>query len=133
VRHNLTELQKQWYKKLADSGFEDIENDRGYLKTNVNTRYTRGYNNGKDVEAVAIDYEIKANYYRLAGQFLYEHKFANDSERNLWKYHAEGMSHREIVKKSHGRYNYSKVCRKIKKLKNIMFTKALEGSQDGTK
>lgn len=130
---SLKKLQSDWAKKLADSGFEDIETPDGYLKNYASSRYLSGKNNGKDAEYLIADYETKARYYRLAGQFLYSHKFANEAEKQVWVHHAEGVSFRKIVKLVGGRYNFSEVYRTIRRLKNVMFEAVLkEERQNGT-
>jgi hypothetical protein len=76
------ELQDLWYKKLADSGFEDIEQPDGNLKFWASHYFRVKYNATKE--------EGKQEYYRLAGQFLYDHKFKNKLERRIWELHSIG-------------------------------------------
>ena len=84
-------LHRDWAKKLKKSGFEDIERKEGVLKTssmeNVRNLYT--------VE----QFNIKEEYYRLAGQFLHEYKFKTQVDKRIWELHSEGVSVRNIIKK----------------------------------
>lgn len=77
-----------WKKKLKASGFQDQEIDE-YLQKD-SEYYRRNYSNTIKVEA-------KETYYRLAGQFLYSHKFTTQKEELIWKLHAEGLSDRDIA------------------------------------
>jgi len=88
-------LQKTWYKKLAKEGFKDIERTddvgkaSGMLKNDVIKHVIQTYTPEK--------FAIKEEYYRLAAQFLYEHKFKSDKDRTIWRLHSEGVSVRDIV------------------------------------
>lgn len=79
--------RKIWYKKLADSGFEDAEQDEEYLHqfSRVDTRYCGPV-------------EAKIEYYRLATHFLNDYKFSSRFEYTVWMYHSEGLSARNIAK-----------------------------------
>ena len=78
-------LHDKWNKKLEKEGLKEIDNTgishADYFRLN--------YNN--------IDASSKAEYYRNAGYFLYEHKFKTELERKIWELHAEGVSIRDIV------------------------------------
>lgn len=84
------DLQSQWNDKLKDDGFEDIEQDDGNLKRWDSVFFKINQND--------VQFEAKETYYRLAGNFLYEHKFANELERTIWKMHSTGESLRHITK-----------------------------------
>jgi len=83
-------LQAEWYKKLKDSGFNDIERKNGDIihsaEDNIVTHYDQN------------SFEAKRDYNRLAGQFLHDYKFKSNLERLVWEHHVEGMSIRNIVK-----------------------------------
>ena len=83
-------LQAQWDKKLADSGFKDIEQRDENLKiwdSHFFRVYHRKYGDGL---------AAREEYYRLAGQFLHSYKFKNPTEKTIWKHHSDGHSVREI-------------------------------------
>lgn len=85
-------LQAEWNKKLAASGFEDIEDSNGQLKgkwsgdSDIRNKYTE------------LTYAAKERYYQLAGQFLNDYPFKTEKDRIIWEMHSEGISIRDIVK-----------------------------------
>jgi hypothetical protein len=105
-------LQKTWYKKLAKSGFQDIEEDEVNLYKYSNLD--------------SVSYLLPANetYYRLAGHFLHDYKFKDIHEKMIWKYHSEGFTYRELPEKvkkviNMGRRKYFYT---VKRLSNEMLT-----------
>lgn len=84
------DLQKKWYKKAEDSGFDDIEQEDGNLKRWDSYVFQRKYNKEQA--------EAKESYYRSAGKFLYDYKFEKKSQREIWRLHAEGLSFEKILK-----------------------------------
>ena len=90
------ELEQKWYSKLASKGFKDLERrdksgrEEGRLKTDPLENIPHFYN----VE----QFQIKEEYYRMAGQFLHEYKFKTSIERTIWGMHTQGVSVRNIVK-----------------------------------
>ena len=85
-------LQAKWNKKLAKSGFYDIEQEDGNLKSWHSFRFQAA---GKDGSGAA-----KEEYYRLAGQFYHDYAFKNNFEKKVWYLNSEGFSAREIAKKT---------------------------------
>lgn len=83
-------LQKIWYKKLKESGFDDIEQSEQRLKAWHSSFFKVHYNK--------VLYEAKEEYYNRACQFLYEYSFKNDKEKLIWEMHANGTSIEEITK-----------------------------------
>lgn len=109
------ELQNKWYKKLKTKGFEDIEQDEDKL-----TRWDSHYFFDRHTKETA---EERTEYYRLAGQFLHEYKFADSTERAIWEAHALGSpSHKTIAplinKPGYGR---NAVWLILKRLREAMF------------
>jgi hypothetical protein len=90
-------LQKKWYTKLKKSGFEDHEDIHGHLKCDGSENLRR---RSKDPNRIGKEplFTSRVEYYRLAGQFYWEHKFADDVEKRIWERHKEGISIRDIVK-----------------------------------
>lgn len=84
------ELTAEWYKKLKDGGFDDIERPDGRLKA-WSTSDCFVYHSG-------LTFEAKQTYYQMAGKFLHHNKFLNEFEKHIWSMHSEGMSIRTIVK-----------------------------------
>ncbi len=83
-------LQKTWYKKLKDTGFEDLETPDGFPKQLSGNYFSLRHNPER--------FEFQATYYRNAGYFLHRYKFKNDLERKIWEFHANGVSIRDTVK-----------------------------------
>jgi hypothetical protein len=77
-------LQAAWYKKLAKEDFPEAEQPDGNLKEWTSTLAKARYR--------PVYWEAKEEYYRLAGQFLYEHPFKSKLEECIWELHAEGIS-----------------------------------------
>lgn len=108
------ELRETWYKKLTDSGFEDIETNDFNLKSSANKFAKR-----KNL------YD-KSEYFYMARQFLNDYKFESKREQVIWEYWAEGMSVRDIAetlqktKVVPRSFDRNKVWVIVKHLKGIM-------------
>lgn len=87
-RQSLKDLKAKWYKKLRDKGFKDIEDDKGRLVT---------WSTSQALKAKTAKYQ-KADYYRLANQFIYDKKFDTVKQRAMWTFHAYGLSFDAIAK-----------------------------------
>ncbi len=124
-KDNLSKLKSEWDKKLVDSGFKDIEDSSGRIKNLVSSRYIAGQNNGKQLDAIVLDYSIKEQYYRMASSFLYDHQWSAHLDKLLWWYHSEGLSIADIndimddlgIK---GMGTPSSVQRKLDRIKTLM-------------
>lgn len=107
-QRQLIELTQQWYQKLKDEGFEDIEesfqyHSRYFIQAFTERRHTS---------------DSRLSYHERAMSFLDLYEFESEQERDVWEMHTMGHSQREIVK----RLSLSKgtVYRTILKLTNIM-------------
>jgi len=90
------ELQAKWYKKLEKSGFKDAETVEGYHEPYRPLR--QWHASCFFLRHAPLRREAKTEYYRLAGQFLYDNTFKSKLEMRMWELHAEGKSIREIVR-----------------------------------
>lgn len=84
-------LRREWYSKLKAAGFQDIETGdehSGLLKTDK--RFQDGHESAD---------EAQAEYYRLAGVFLHDHRWQTTRDRDVWAAHAAGVPMREIAKR----------------------------------
>ncbi len=104
-KQSLTQLQKLWDKKLADSGFVDIENRRtGALKTRIGSPLSES-NNG--LYSIRGGYTSRAwkvsqiEYYRRANQLLHTAVFKSSKHRRIWELHCQGLTLKVIAKKLH--------------------------------
>jgi hypothetical protein len=102
------ELQDEWYAKLANDGFDDIEQDEDHLKRWTVHRVNRllypemrneTYRGAQNPRSSAQRIAEKEEYYRLAGFFLHDYDFKDELERLIWEMHSEGMSSRETSHK----------------------------------
>lgn len=124
---NFKTLQKLWYKKLRDAGFEDIEDTNSpkeFLKTWHSSYFISRY--------TAESYERKETYYRLCSHFLWDYAFESNLEREIWRLHSEGMSLRDIAKSLRSKrikLNKDNVNKIIVKLVRIMRTSQTEESE----
>lgn len=90
-------LSQKWDNILEKSGFKDAERkdkigkSEGRLKTDMLENVARGYNKDR--------FDNIQEYYRLAGQFLYDYKFASPVDQKIWELHSEGLSIARIVEK----------------------------------
>lgn len=120
------DLQRQWYKKLKKSGFDDIEKDEDNLKSWSSDFFRRHKTDHKEYHREYNEDKFKAHeeYYRMAEEFLTNYHFENSTDRFIWSQHAEAVSIREIVRmlkvKRIKSYKF-KVHETIKRLKRLMF------------
>lgn len=109
------ELQREWYKKLKDTGFEEIEQEDGNLKLWACHAFKTHYN--------PTSAGAKEEYYRLAGHFLYQYTFESEQERLTWELHSQGKSIREIlivIAEKGYKSHKNKVHQTIKRLAKVM-------------
>jgi hypothetical protein len=95
------QLKKKWYSKLAASGFKDIEDENGMLKE---------WSSSKKGSSSKLYKESKAEYYRLASQYLWDKQFSCLEDKIIWSYHCSGMSLVDVaktVRKSKGSVQYA--------------------------
>ena len=96
----LKALQAVWYKKLKDTGFEDIEdtsNDQEFLKSWHSSYF--------QVRNTPDEFEAHREYYSMAGKFLEDQFkgqqydiFKKNPSGVVWELHSEGLSIRNIAK-----------------------------------
>ena len=83
---NFRKLQKEWYEKLKKSGFEDIEHFKNGDMVPKILSPKDAVRMGVSMEQIEDGFE----YYRSAGIFLHEYKFASEFDRKFWEMHASG-------------------------------------------
>lgn len=108
-------VQDFWYKKLKDSGFNDIEYADGSIAVGL-PRSVKW----KDEDLR----QITQDYYCMAYHFLNSYQFDTELEKIMWEYHSEGLSARDISKllkqTKVKKISRDRVWVKLKKLENIM-------------
>lgn len=110
------ELRDEWYAKLKDGGFQDIEDKQGRI-----LEWSSRFNAKHD----QVDMDAKLAYAQMADRFLDEYKFDTDLEKTIWAYHANAISVRDIavmLQKVGINYHKDKVHGVVKKLKKSMFS-----------
>ena len=128
------QLKAEWYQKLKDSGFVDIESEEVLKKTpytfpimaelGVDRSYTTRGNN--------VRFEAKQSYYRLAEHFLNSHNFESEKHRLIWEHHSKGVGYIEslrILREKGIRISRSSLHVTITKLANIMKGKVNDGKK----
>ena len=88
-------LQKAWYKRLKDTGFQDIEElnfGEPTLKQSSENKY-RGLRGKDPILKAAIE-----DYFRLLSEHVAEGEFDNDIERIIMQMFASGMKTCVIVR-----------------------------------
>ncbi len=84
-------LEAKWDAKLKKSGFEDIEQrEDGNLKV-WHSLFFKVRCKGN------VSQQSKEEYYRLAGQFLNDYAFENETDRRIWELHSNGDGVRTIA------------------------------------
>lgn len=114
------DLKKTWYKKLKQKGFDDIEKTEHTLRLNHAAYFADQRRNSPVVV------EGKQTYYRLAGQFLYDHKFKDAAQKLVWSLHVQGKKYeeitRELKKKKHPKSYKDYIQNTIQSLATEMLT-----------
>lgn len=89
-RNNLEydKLRAEWYEKLQESGFSDIESDDFNLK-NWSSKLSRKH--------TVEQWQAKEAYYSMASNFLNDYQFEAELDKVIWEYHANAISIRNIV------------------------------------
>lgn len=88
-KQDLKALQKEWYKKLQEVGFKDIESSSDYLKEWDSHYFQANYD--------PLSFEARQTYYQLADNFLVSYKFSSFLEFKIWELHTQGLSTRKIA------------------------------------
>lgn len=93
---DLGRLRREWYGRLRDEGFRDIESilDDGSTAPLIATsiRTDRGSRLVREPDAC----EATSYYFSRAGAFLASYSFGSDVDRDVWSLHVEGASFRRI-------------------------------------
>jgi hypothetical protein len=95
---DLTALEREWTKRLAASGFQDLEGrDRdGPLSDRGNLHAVTGEDGQQ--ERLAERIEHGSAYHTWATDVLRSHRFASRLQRDAWASHADGDGIRETAR-----------------------------------
>lgn len=93
------QLQAKWDKKLKKSGFKDLESRQtGQLENNSTS--------GGPIDRRRITWELQAQYFGMASDFLNDYDFENDLDKRIWTQHAlssDGISENFLNKLNRNR------------------------------
>jgi DNA-directed RNA polymerase specialized sigma24 family protein len=103
-------LKSKWYELLKKEGFDDKENDQGFLKQWDSLWLKHHKDKGREY--------LKGEYFRSAELFLERNSFKSKHEKEIWKFHSEGLSLREIASRMN--MNLNQIFRAVKNLKKEM-------------
>lgn len=87
------DLLKEWYDKLNQSGFSDIE-EISQKGDPVLKKWDSFYFSARYPSTI---FHAKSTYYYVASHFLENHHFEDDLHKRVWRFHAEGISFRGIA------------------------------------
>lgn len=87
-KQSFDQLQAEWYEKLKQDGFKDVEH-KGLLKTWDHFYFQERY--------TPDTFHTREAYYTLAQEFLNDHPFESTMDRLIWEKHTAGLSVRETV------------------------------------
>lgn len=114
---DLVAAQKEWYKKLKDSGFNDIE----YFDNDMEPRDMMYRESIKFGLTNQNKFDSIEQYYIDARSFLLSHNFKSAFDRKVWEHHAEGDSYRKTANALNT--YYPKICKIVNHYKKLMLSK----------
>lgn len=87
---DLMALQQEWYLKLEQEGFKDIEN------TDTPHRPLKKWHKVKFQDVTEDHVQAKLSYYSKAKDLLRSHSFESQAHKEIWEMHSDGLSKRKI-------------------------------------
>ena len=105
-------LQKEWYQKLKEEGFRDIEDQKtGIVERPFSHRRYR----------TDLFYQASVDYYLTMGHYLENGHIRSDLDRKVLEMHIEGRTYRAIAKELNQHTNT--VYRKVQRYKKKAFAR----------
>ena len=120
-------LQKSWYAKLALDGFEDVEQLMNDGSIGVYTKNAVGINGQR---YTAEELGESQDYFISASQFLYDHTFDSELEREIWECFCNGDSIRDTIKNVSEKVSYRKCRNVINNLKELLVEYIVRGEDN---
>lgn len=88
-------IQKEWYSKLKESGFDDIEvEEKGKIRLK---KWDSVY---FFCRHTSDEFFMKKKYYEMVTDFLNSYPFDREQDRTVWKFHSEGLTVRAIAEET---------------------------------
>lgn len=97
-------LQQEWYDKIKQDGFKDIEKPSGRL-SNTSPKHK-------------ITISATLSYFDICQDFLNRYYFTSDLDLEIWQLHCEGFSRRQTARIL--KINPSKVRYRLDNLKMVL-------------
>jgi hypothetical protein len=88
MSRELSRLTKFWYEKLRSTGFQDIEQTDGNLKSWECHVWAKRSQSTLDA---------KQQYFSRARELLEAYRFDNPTHKRIWELHCDGLSSRQIA------------------------------------
>jgi hypothetical protein len=104
----LKQLEHEWYSKLLQDGFMDIEN------TNHPERPLQTWHNLKFRDVSQDEMDAKLKYYSKAKDLLNTYPFENEIHQKIWELHSDGITARKIEKLINSTYKRASISSIIK-------------------
>ena len=118
----VTKLQKEWYKKLKDDGFQDLEYcDRSmspYDLLRGGSKFSPIHDTQTGKEGAEVEFNATESYYMRARSFTHTGEFKTEIHKEVWRQFAEGLSIRAIG--TNVGFSHSKVKRILDKYKPLI-------------
>jgi hypothetical protein len=92
---NFKQIQDEWYKKLKDEGFVDIENS--ITLADGKKGYENSGRSGPNLKnKTSEQFQATLLYYQNCRSFLTNHDFTCEIDKFIWSLYAEGEPYRKI-------------------------------------
>lgn len=108
------ELKDQWYQKLKEEGFEDLEDESQYIKKIQHLHFFRW---------TPLKIQTQRDYYIHCEYFLNSHSFKKEQHRKIWELYTKGVPFRKISEKVD--QGLKEVHQTVKRLRKKMWERLL--------
>jgi hypothetical protein len=86
-------IERDWYRKLKETGFEDIED------TSRPDRMLKSWHSFRHRKFSTLQIDCVKTYYDNADELLTQGRFSSREIEQIWAFHCEGLSCREIERR----------------------------------
>jgi hypothetical protein len=108
MSEELKQMQQEWYQRLSNDGFCDIEDVTHPL------RPLQTWHNLKFKDVSQDEVTAKLKYYSRAKDLLGTYPFQNEVHQKIWELHSDGITARKIEKLINGVYKRASISSIIK-------------------
>ncbi len=107
-------LKREYYEKLKQDGFSDIEDEDGYITTH---RSSHDFHQRIGFQSTLFRDQV-TDYYSWAYHHALYSEFRTDIEAIIWIAHSKGLSSREITKLVD--YSQSWIYNRLKQIRTYL-------------